>query len=308
MTSKQQLTVAAVALSVVLFGLKLWAGTITASIAVISDALNSFLDIASYSIIALSTRVQDRRPDLDHPFGHRRAEPLAGFLIAVFATLLGATIVKDAAMDLFKPAEALRGLAPTVILLLSVAVKVVLVMGYRREWRRTRSQAIKASLVDSRNDILVSALALSGFWLGGYWDNVAALIIGAWVFLSGLRIGLENMGYLMGRAPDAEVIEGIRQAAASVPGVTSCHTVRAQYVGDQVQAEVHVEVPANLSLRQAHDLAVGVQQRLENLPEVLHAFVHIDPEGLQEDRLRDDYRPWRQQGSAIGSPSENHRP
>lgn len=296
MNKKHRLTIAAVVLSVILFGFKLWAGAVSGSIAVISDALNSFLDIASYSIIALSARVQDQRPDRDHPFGHRRAEPLAGFLIAVFASLLGATIVKDAVTDLLQTSPGTRALGPTVVLLVSIAAKVVLVSAYRREWRRTGSPALKASMVDSRNDILASALALMGFWIGGWWDNVAALLIGGWIFYAGLRIGLENTGYLMGRAPDAAVVESMRAAAAEVPGVTSCHTVRAHYVGDQVQVEVHVEVPADLSLRQAHDLGVAVQARLETMPEVLHAFVHIDPEGLQEDPRREDYLPWRQRG------------
>lgn len=297
MTSKNRLTAAAVVLSVALFGLKLWAGLVSGSIAVISDALNSFLDIASYSIIALSTRVQDQVPDRDHPFGHRRAEPLAGFLIAVFASLLGATIIKDSVMDLFEPSTTIRAAGPTAVLVVSIAAKVLLVAAYRREWRRTGSPALKASMVDSRNDILASSLALVGFWIGGWWDNAAALLIGGWIFSSGLRIGLENMGYLMGQAPDARVVEGIRAAAAEVPGVASCHTVRAHYVGDQVQVEVHVEVPADLSLRQAHDLGVAVQERIETMPEVLHAFVHIDPEGLQEDPQREYYLPWRQRGS-----------
>lgn len=300
--TKERLTTAAVVLSVVLFGLKLWAGHISGSIAVVSDALNSFLDIASYSIIALSARIQDVSPDTNHPFGHRRAEPLAGFLIAVFAGLLGATIVKDAVFDVLTPGVVTYSPITTLVLLVSVVAKVVLVFLYLAEYRRGRSPALKASLMDSRNDILASALALSGFWLGGIWDKVAALLIGLWIFYSGLRIGLENMGYLMGRAPDKETIEQIRAAALRVPGVHSCHTVRAHYVGDQVQVEVQVEVPAELSLAAAHDLGVQVQREVESLSEVLHAFVHIDPEGLAEDRLREEYRPWRQKGATGKSP------
>lgn len=300
--NKERLTIAAVVLSVILFVLKLWAGRVSGSIAVVSDALNSFLDIASYSIIALSAKIQDRSPDYDHPFGHRRAEPLAGFLIAVFASLLGATIIKDAFVDVFQPGQVTYNSVATVVLLISVGAKVVLVFLYRQEWRRSHSPALKASMMDSRNDILASGLALSGFWLGGRWDNLAALLIGAWIFFSGLRIGLENMGYLMGRAPDKETIEKIRDAALRVPGVHSCHTVRGHYVGDQIQVEVQVEVPPQLSLAEAHDLGVAVKHEVESLPDVLHAFVHIDPEGLKVDQVREESRPWQQKGATKRPP------
>ncbi|MHB9145709.1 MAG: cation diffusion facilitator family transporter [Symbiobacteriia bacterium] len=300
--SKERLTTAAVILSVVLFGLKLWAGHISGSIAVVSDALNSFLDIGSYSIIALSTRIQDLSPDYNHPFGHRRAEPLAGFLIAIFAGLLGATIVKDAIFDVFTPGQVTYTPVTTIVLMVSIAAKAVLVFLYLAQYRQHRGPALKASLMDSRNDILASGLALSGFWLGGMWDKAAAFLIGAWIFYSGLRIGLENMGYLMGRAPDKGTIELIRTAASRVPGVRTCHTVRGHYVGDQIQVEVQVEVPSELTLAAAHDLGVAVKCEVESLPEVLHAFVHIDPEGLEEDRVREEYRPWRQKGTSGGSP------
>src|SRR5690554_3962768 len=90
-------------LSVLLLLLKAWAAVISSSTAVLSDALNAFLDVVTYTAVYVCIRIQDRAADDNHPFGHRRAEPLAGLLVAVFASVLGATIVRDAFMGLFQP-------------------------------------------------------------------------------------------------------------------------------------------------------------------------------------------------------------
>ncbi len=85
---KNYLTRMGIVLAVVLLGLKLWASIISRSMAVLSDALNSFLDVFSYSAIHISVKLQDSNADQNHPFGHRRAEPIASFVIAILAAML----------------------------------------------------------------------------------------------------------------------------------------------------------------------------------------------------------------------------
>ena len=152
---KERLTAIGVVTSVVFCVLKFITGLVSGSIAIISDALNALLDVVTYTAVYISVRIQERQPDADHHFGHRRAEPLAGLLVAIFATILGSTLIKDAMVSLFvEPHTPEFSLSPVIILLLSIAVKIVLARRYALESRSTGSPAMHASYIDSRNDVL----------------------------------------------------------------------------------------------------------------------------------------------------------
>lgn len=250
----------------------------------LSDALNSFMDIVSYSVVFISVRIHQREPDDDHQFGHRRAEPLAGLLIAIFSTLLGANLIKDTFLSLFSPYQS-RTFTPLAVgaLLFSMAVKAFLAFAYRAEARRSRSTALYASFVDSRNDVVASAVALGGYWLGDPWDALAAGLIGLSILYSGVWVGLENLDYLMGKAPEASFFASIESEAMAVPGVLGLHDVRAHYVGDTVHVQVHIEVDGRLTTRESHAIATRVTRRLEALETVQSAFVHVDPVPLEEE-------------------------
>ena len=274
---KTQLTRLGVLLSVLLFGGKLYVGLRAGSTAVISDALNSFLDVFSYTAIYLSVRLQEKAPDANHPFGHRRAEPLAGFIIAIFAAILGATIIKEAGLGFFRTHAASQDRPAMLVMTAAIAAKLGIAVAYRSAWSRLHSLAMRASFVDSCNDALASLVALIGLILGGTWDDSAGLLIGGWVLLSGGRIGLENMGYLMGKGPNEKALDDIRKATMEIPGVSGFNDLRAHFVGDRIHVEIHIEVNDKLSLREAHDVSMAVRYHLQALPEVNRAFIHIDP-------------------------------
>lgn len=268
---------AGVLLSAALCAVKIWAGTISGSTAVLSDALNAFLDVLAYSAILVSVRIQDRGADSNHPFGHRRAEPLGGLLIAVFASVLGAIIIRDAILDLFDPGSVRISPLSVWLLLIGLAIKSAMAVSYLTGHKRGPSPAMKAAYVDSRNDVFASLVALFGFFYGGRWDDAAALAIGAWIVYSGVRIGLENVGYLMGESPGDELLDLVRRRAQDVPGVLGLNDLRAHFVGDRIHLELHIEVDKLTPLQRAHDIGVQVKRDLEALALVQDAFIHIDP-------------------------------
>ncbi len=274
---KERLGAAGVALSLFLFGLKGIAALRSGSAAVLSDAFNAFLDVLTYSVAYVSIRIHEQRPDEDHPFGHRRAEPLAGMLFAVFASALGATVVRDALQSLLKPGTVQDAPLAAALLVASIAIKGAMAIWYYRGSRRTGSPALRASFVDSRNDVLTSGLALTGLLAGGRMDAIAALAIGAWIIISGVRVGLENVGYLMGNAPAPEVKARIVAAATAVPGVVGVHDVLAHYVGDRLHVQLHVELDGGLALTTAHAIGNRVREAVEAIELVQKAFVHLDP-------------------------------
>jgi len=278
MVEKNRLTLMGVAVSVLLFVMKTYAGAVTGSIAILSDSLNSLLDVFSYGTVMIAVRVQRTEPDEGHQFGHRRAEPLAGMIIAVLAAVLGFTVIKDSLAGVFGSTRVVYDPTALVIVMVSIFAKSIVWVLYRQVGRTTGSVALQAAAIDSRNDVLASSVVLIGYGIGGRWDAIAGLAIGIWILASGVSIGLENSGYLLGKSPSKEFLERIRNLALSVQGVRGVNEVRAHFLGDLLQVEVHIEVPADMDIKTAHDLGNEVEEKLLELDDVGSVFVHIDIE------------------------------
>jgi len=264
-------------LAVLLLGLKLWASFTTRSMAVLSDALNSLLDIFSYSAIHISIKLQHSQADRNHPFGHRRAEPIAGFVIAIMAAILGTTIIKDSFLGIFEEHTVIHNRIATGIMFFAIHSKVAIATIYKVFAKKTKSPALEASYVDSRNDVFASGIAFIGMLSGGYWDHIAGLLIGIWIIYSGISLGYKNLKYLMGHVPPTEIINSIKAESMQIPGVIGLNDLRAHYVGDVIHVELHIEVDEHLSIKDAHDIGIEVRDKIEAMPTIQKAFIHIDP-------------------------------
>jgi len=274
---KSYLTWSGIILAILLLILKFWASITTKSMAVLSDALNSFLDIFSYSAIHISVRLHNSQADKNHPFGHRRAEPIAGFVIAILAGILGASIIKDSFLGIFEEHAVIHNKIAFGIMIFAILSKAMIATLYKVFAKKYNSPALEASFIDSRNDVFASSLALIGMWFSSYWDHIAGLLIGIWILYSGTSLGYKNLKYLMGHVPPAQLIDSIKAEAMQIPGVIGINDLRAHYVGDVVHVELHIEVEDKLSIRDAHDIGITVRDRLEKLPPIQKAFIHIDP-------------------------------
>ena len=138
-----------------------------------------------------------------------------------------------------------------------------------------------ASAIDHRNDVLISAAVILGVGASNLgfpiFDPLAAMAVGAWIIWAGFRIGRDNMKYLMGAAPPAELVQRIMAIANATEGVLGLNDVFAHYVGTAVEIEVHINVDRTLTIQDAHEIGEKVQRAIEDLDEVSRAFIHIDP-------------------------------
>lgn len=277
----RRVTLIGVVATVILFVIKLIAAIVSGSLAVISDTLNSFLDLFSYSAVHLTVKMSYKRPDREHPFGHRRAQPIAGIIIAILAGILGFEIIREAILNMLgAQADKTFGLVPIVALSIVIGTKILMAFYFRKRSIELSSPAVKAAYIDSRNDILASSIALIAVIAGntgiGYVDDIAAILIGVYIFYSGFEVGEENVGYLTGkRAPD-ELMNKVKAKVGNIPGVESIHNVRAHYVGDVIEVEAHLKVSEKMTIRKAHAISEEAKRRVESMPEVSRAFIHID--------------------------------
>lgn len=277
-------TIVMIVCNAFLFAIKIAAGITSNSLAVISDAVNSVTDIVSSVVIYFAVKVSAKQADEGHPFGHHRAEPIAGLIVAIFAGILGFEIFRTSVFQLASLHEHNIGIFTILVLLISIGMKFVMSIYFKKTSHTINSPAILASSIDSRNDVYISATALVGV-IGGFYgypkmDDIMAILISFWIIYSGYKIGIQNIDYLMGRQPEAGIIEEIKAKACAVAGVLGIHDIRAHYVGNYIHVEIHISLNQCLTLTEAHEIGKNVQRAVGNIESIHKAFVHIDPIGM----------------------------
>jgi cation diffusion facilitator family transporter len=269
--------------NIVLFAVKITAGLLSGSLAVLSDAFNSLTDIISYAIIFFAVKFSKQEPDADHPYGHRGAQPLAAFVVAVFQGVLAFEILKTAISNLLFGEPAITITAFTFgALLFSIVVKSLMSFFLDKFGKEFNSSSLRSISIDSRNDVLASVIAilgLVGVLLGdGLFDDGAAIIIAFFILYSGYKMAKESMDYLMSASPPPELLREIKASVGKVKGVKRVAKVSAHYIGDRVHVEIEVVIGAGVKPAEAHEIDVAVQKAAEKIDLVESAFVHLDYE------------------------------
>jgi cation diffusion facilitator family transporter len=246
----------------------------------LAQAADSFLDVFTAAVLTWTVAVAAQPEDEEHPFGHSRAEPIGGLVTAVIAAVLAIEVARSAGTAL------LSGYQPKLEMWLVYvfAIKVVFKLGIfgfsSKAWRNTGSPAMRALRVDARNDVLVSSLAIGGFFAARAGipeiDAWLALPVAAWIAWSGIDLARENIRYLMGEAPTRERQAELEDIARTTPGVKQAHDLRAHFLGTELQVQVHVVVDPALTVKAAHDIGEAVRERLESERDVRDAHIHID--------------------------------
>ncbi len=264
-----------------LFAIKLIAGILSNSIAIISDAINSFADVLTTSAVHFSVKVSYKKADHDHQYGHHAAQPIAAIVLAIFAGVAGITIIRESIARIIHPSIEDILTFPIIVLSLTIFLKSFMVIYFQRIGQKYDSPAVRALSVDSWNDVLSSFIALLGIIVSSfglkYFDGVAGIMIAFFIFRGGYHIAKENIDYLMGKAADKELLLEISNRALKVPGVKGLNDLKSHFIGNKYHIEIHIEVDKNFTTKISHDIGLDVKKVVAELPEVAEVFVHIDP-------------------------------
>ncbi|MGD2176773.1 MAG: cation diffusion facilitator family transporter [Anaerolineae bacterium] len=254
---------------------------ISGSSALLSDAANSLSDTLYSLLMAVGLYVAQQPADESHPQGHSRFEPLVSLLISIAMGGAGFTAIMEAVRRFRAGAVAIEPGWPAVVLVISASVKVVMYALVRDIGQEAGSPAIRASARDNLADVLTSLAALLGVLGSRFFhpllDPAAGVLVALWILRAMWEILRENLGYLTGRGAPAEVTADIAEAASSVPGVLDVHRVIADHVGPKLRVDMHIDVDGEMTLRESHAIADQVEAKVEALPRVGLAFVHVEP-------------------------------
>ena len=256
---------------------------LTGSAAIYADAANSVSDVLYSILMVLGLWMAMRPPDISHPQGHSRFEPLVGMTVAMSMGFAGYEAARTSIERFIQGGEVIQLGLPTLVLLVSALIKACMFVIIRRIAYRVNSPTLRVTAQDNLSDVLTSIAAFLGVAGSSYvsplLDPIAGMAVAVWIFRTAFGALRENLNFLTGAGASEELRNEIVEAAASVPGVLRVHHTMTEYVGPQLVVDMHVNVDGSMRLDETHKISDEVIARIEAIPEVDRAYVHIEPEG-----------------------------
>lgn len=269
---------------------KLAAGIVSGSWALLADAVNSLGDSLSGVVVLYALSIAQRPADDDHPYGHTRAEAIAGLSVAVLIVVSAVMILWQAASELF----AVHGPAPAWTLWIAgvnAAIKEGLYHYKAGVGKRTGSRAIIANAWDHRADAFCSLAVLIGLAavrIGGpgfaWADEAAAIVVALAVIVSGVSLYKQSASELLDQQADENLVGQIRARAERVAGVLAVEKLYVRKTGIEYLADIHVEVDAELNVAAGHAIGHRVKDELvQTFPALRDVLVHLEPHSSKEN-------------------------
>ncbi|KPL74111.1 cation transporter [Ornatilinea apprima] len=258
------------------------AAYLTGSAALYADAANSVSDVVYSALMILGLWVAMQPPDLSHPQGHSRFEPLVGLMVTLSMTLAGYEAARTAIERFLEGGLRVELGLPAIVLLIAAGIKAWMYVSVARLARQLHSPTLETTARDNLSDVLTSSAAFIGAagsqFIHPLADPIAGLIVAIWIFRNAFLAGRENLNFLTGAGADEELRQEIVRKVESVEGVQRVHFMVTEYVGPKLVVDVHANVDGSMSLDAAHEINDQVIELLEDMAEVDRAYVHLEPE------------------------------
>ena len=279
---------ASIAMALVLIGLKSWAAMQTSSMAMLGSLADSGLDLVASLVVLLGVRVAAVPADHDHRFGHGKAEALAALVQVILISLSAVFIAFRAVQRLLagsQTADAELGIGVSIV---AMVLTVALISYQRYVVRRTGSLAIGTDRLHYASDLMLNgsvivALALEQFAGLAGADALFGLFIALWLLWGAWGASSHALDQLMDKEWPGELRDRFLAATKEYPELAGLHDLRTRSSGTHYFAQFHVWVPAQWTVKEAHDRLDRVEEALQERFPGTEILIHVDPEG-QIDR------------------------
>ena len=274
-----------IAVNIALSVMKLLAGIIAHSGAMVSDAVHSASDVFSTFVVIIGVHAASKDADEEHPYGHERMECVAAIILAVVLFATGAAIGYNG-LNQLRDGNYKNIAVPGVLALVGAIVSIV-----TKEWmywytiiaaKKTNSGALKADAWHHRSDALSSIGALIG--IGGarmgypFMDSVASVVICVFIIKAAYDIFKDAIDKMLDTSCDKDTVKKLRKVIESQDGVLGISKLATRIFGSKIYVDVEIEADGNMRLKDAHDIAENVHDSIEHKFEnVKHCMVHVNP-------------------------------
>ena len=270
-----------IVINLLLFALKLFAGTLAGSVAITADAFNNLSDAGVSIVTLLGFRLAGQKPDPEHPFGHGRLEYISGLIVSLVILLMGFELLRDAVGAILHP-EAVECSALTVsILLISICAKCYMYCYNHGVGKKLNAAAMQATAADSLSDCAATTAVLlatlAGHFLHWQIDGWCGLVVSLLILWAGFQAAKDTLSPLLGQPPTEEFVQQIHDIVMANKSICGIHDlVVHDYGPGRVMISLHAEVPAHGDILALHD-------EIDNVEKELHdrlgceAVIHMDP-------------------------------
>ena len=274
-----------IAMNFILAAIKILAGILSGSVAIIADAFNNLSDSGVSVITLISFKLSSKPADKEHPYGHARLEYIASMVVSFIILLVGAELFLDSGKAIFGLGEVQNAVVSEVtviILAVSIALKLWLGFFYRYIAKKINSTVISAAATDSFSDcisttaVLISSLIIlfTDFYL---IDAIVGVGVSILIIFAGLNILKETINILLGEGPVNETVKDIERIIADFPDVIGTHDLMVHNYGPKKQvASFHAEVDGKKDIYYLHDMIDNVERRINEELNIL-CTIHMDP-------------------------------
>jgi len=283
MTSKGRAAFASTLVALGLVVIKVVVGLITMSMAVLASALDSFMDLCSTGISVAAIRTAEKPADEAHPFGHGKAESIAGLIQAVLITVSAGFLIYQAFVKIVKGYQLEDEHLGIAVMVISIAASILIARHLGQVGRRTESPVLTAGALNFSADVWTNSGALLALGLERWAavknaDPVISILISLFIVVSATRIGRDATAQLMDKTLPADILRTIDECIRTHrPSVKNYHKLRTRGVGTERYIEFHVEIDRNLSFERAHEITEDIISEIKRAIPGARVTVHSDP-------------------------------
>jgi cation diffusion facilitator family transporter len=289
MKSKKSVSILAVIANLLLAIGKIVVGAITKSASILADGINSSTDVIASILSYIGIRVAEKPADKEHPYGHGKAEVIAGFLITIIIFLSALWIIYDAIRGFFLPKIVEISYFAFGIMAFSALVNGVMSKVKIHYGKKHDSVSLISDGIHSRIDFLVSAGIFIGLFFVRYYvhvDSIIALLVGVYILKEAFKLGKETTDSLLGTNAGEETENKIEEI--SKQNKTKITNLKTQKIGSKIFAELKVELPSKIKV----DQATATTKRLEKeLLEKINNLEYVSIQIESHDFSTSYYRP-----------------
>ena len=279
-----------IVINLLLFALKLFAGTLAGSVAVTADAFNNLSDAGASIVTLLGFRLAGQKPDPEHPFGHGRLEYISGLIVSIVILLMGFELLRDAVGAILHPESVECSVLTVAILLVSICAKFYMYCYNRGVGKKISAAAMQATAADSLSDCAATAAVLlatlAGYFLHWQIDGWCGLVVSLLILWAGVQAARDTLSPLLGQPPSEGFVQEIRDIVMESQVVCGIHDlVVHDYGPGRVMISLHAEVPAHGDILALHDEIDNVEKKLHD-----RLLRGGHPHGPHRDGRRDHQR------------------